>query len=162
MIARSYTKTYDLPICVVRCGNLYGGGDLNLSRLIPGTTLRLLNEEQPVLYSDAKEMTREFIHVQDIISAYMILIEKGIDGEAYNVGASILYKIGDVIDKIRDLINKEIDIKIIKRDLFEIKEQMLNADKLKSLGWNPSLSLDEGLDEAVTWYKARWKRTTCK
>ena len=162
MIARSYAKTYGLPICVVRCGNLYGGGDLNLSRLIPGTTLRLLNGEQPVLYSDAKEMTREFIHVQDIISAYMVLLEKGVDGEAYNVGAGILYKIGDVINKLRDLINKNTNIKVIKRDLFEIKEQMLNADKLKFLGWNPSLSLDEGLDESVAWYKAWWERTTCK
>ena len=162
MIARSYARTYGLPVCVVRCGNLYGGGDLNLSRLVPGTILRLLNNQQPVLYTDAAEMKREFIHVQDIIGAYMTLIESGVPGEAYNVGTAGMYKILDVMNKMREKVNPDVEIDIVERDFFEIQEQCLNSDKLQKLGWKCSLDLDAGLEEAVGWYKKWWEATTVK
>jgi len=152
MIARSYAKTYDLPISIVRCGNLYGGGDLNLSRLIPGTVLRLLNSQQPVLYTDAAGMLREFVHVSDIVSAYFTLMEKGVAGEAYNVGIGKMYKIVDVINMIREQINPDIEIKMVDRDFFEINEQCLNSDKLRALGWTHKLDLNAGLTEAISWY----------
>jgi CDP-glucose 4,6-dehydratase len=159
MIARSYAMTYDLPICVVRCGNLYGEGDLNLSRLIPGTILRLLNGQQPVLYSDAAGMKREFIHVSDAVSAYMTLLEHGMSGNAYNIGTGFMYSIREVIDLIREKIDPSIDIRIVDRELFEINEQCLNADRLRGLGWDISMPLDKGLHQAIGWYRW-WKGQT--
>jgi len=160
MIARSYAKTYDLPICVVRCGNLYGGGDLNLSRIIPGTILRLLNRQRPVLYTDAAEMKREFIHVKDIIQVYMTLVENGVPGEAYNVGTSEMYKIIDLINIIKEKLHSDIDIDIVERKFFEINEQCLNSNKLQALGWKAAINLSEGLDEAIEWYTKWWSETT--
>lgn len=160
MIARSYAKTYDLPICTVRCGNLYGGGDLNLSRLVPGTILRLLNKTSPVLYTDAALMQRELIHVLDAIEAYMILLEKGVPGEAYNIGHGSMYKIGDVMEIIREKINLNIPIKMVARDLFEIDAQALNPGKLMALGWDWKYDLDSGLNEAIEWYTGWWEKTT--
>lgn len=159
MIAQSYAKTYGLPICIVRCGNLYGGGDLNLSRLIPGTILRLLNNESPVLYTDAANMKREFIHVSDVVNAYMILLEKGIAGEAYNIGTGTMYRTEEVINLIRDKINKEIPIRLVDRSFFEIGEQSLNSAKLRQLGWVSQYTLSQGLDETITWYK-QWREKT--
>ena len=160
MIARSYAQTYDLPICVVRCGNLYGGGDLNLSRLIPGTILRLLNKEQPVLYTDAAEMKREFIHVLDTVDAYMAILEHGVPGEAYNIGIGQMHKILDVINRIKDKVNPEIEIRMVDRDFFEINEQSLDSKKLRALGWTHKYDLDMGLEEAVEWYKIWHKKTS--
>ena len=160
MIAQSYAKTYGLPICIVRCGNLYGEGDLNLSRLIPGTILRLLNGESPVLYTDAAEMKREFIHVSDIVSAYMTLLKSGVNGEAYNVGFNRTFKTGDVINLIKEKINPNIAIRMVDRNFFEINEQSLNSDKLRSLGWKPEVSLDTGLEMAIKWYREWHGRTS--
>lgn len=162
MIARSYAKTYDLPICTVRCGNLYGGGDLNLSRLVPGTILRILNGTPPVLYSDAASMKREFIHVEDAVSAYMTLLEKGVPGEAYNIGHGFMHTIQEVMDLIRDKMKTDIPIEIVKRDLFEINAQCLNPGKLQALGWNWEYDLEAGLDEAIEWYTEWWSKTSGK
>jgi CDP-glucose 4,6-dehydratase len=156
MIAQSYSKTYNLPICIVRCGNLYGSEDLNLSRLIPGTILRLLNNEQPVLYTDAGEMIRDFIHVDDVVETYMTLIEKGKIGEAYNVGSNKMHRIKNVIELIRDKVNPNIEIKMVDRAFFEIDEQSLNSEKLRELGWTHKIELSEGLDEAIAWY-TEWR-----
>jgi len=159
MIARSYAKTYGLPICTVRCGNLYGAGDLNLSRLVPGTILRLLNGTSPVLYTDAAMMQREFIHVSDAISAYMVLMEKGVPGEAYNIGHGLMHKIGDIMNMMCMKINENLPIQMVDRDLFEINDQSLNPSKLKALGWDWKYDLSEGLDEAIEWYTKWWKET---
>ena len=156
LIAQSYAKTYNLPICIVRCGNLYGSRDLNLSRLIPGSILRLLNNEQPVLYTDAAKMKREFIHVSDAVAACNTLFKEGIRGEVYNIGTGKMYEIIDVINMIRDKINPQLEIKMVDRNLFELNEQCLNSVKLQRLGWKCQVSLSAGLDEAIPWYK-EWR-----
>jgi len=153
MIAMSYAQTYKLPVCVVRCGNLYGSADLNLSRLIPGNILRLLNGEQPVLYTDAAKMLRELIHFSDLLSAYDLILVKGIPGEAYNIGTGEMHAIKDVIDLIRKKINPDITIRMVQRSFFEITEQSLNASKLNALGWEAKVGLSDGLDEAIDWYR---------
>ena len=152
MVARSYAMTYDLPVVVVRAGNLYGPGDLNTSRLIPRSIIRLLGGQSPVLYGGVDEYIREFIYVDDVVSAYCTLLEKGDNGQAYNVGGSTPQKIGEVIFKIRDLINSEIEVKVEKSGFSEINAQYLDASKLEKLGWSISIDLDEGLTRSIKWY----------
>jgi CDP-glucose 4,6-dehydratase len=158
MVARSYAKTYKLPVMVVRAGNLYGEGDLNTSRLIPNSIIKLLHGESPTLYSGVAGYIREFIYIDNIINAYHTLFEKGIPGEAYNVGGTSPQKILDVITMIRDKINPDIPISIVEREFFEIQKQYLDASKLSSLGWSPVVSISEGLDRTIEWFKARYAR----
>lgn len=153
MVARSYAKTYDLPIVVVRAGNLYGPGDLNTSRLIPRSIIRLLGGRAPVLYSTVAEFVREFIYIEDAFYAFRTLLEHGKSGEAYNIGSTGPLRIGNVIELIRDKIDPSVDIELIDRDFYEIKEQYLDSSKLKALGWSPMVDLDEGLDRAIAWYR---------
>lgn len=153
-IALSYARTYNLPIVVVRAGNLYGPGDLNTSRLIPRSILRLMDGESPMLYREVGEYVREFLYVDDIIRAYEVLFEKGVPGEAYNVGGTPPQKILDVITMIRDKINPNIPIELADKDFNEIKEQYLNADKIKALGWESGVDLSEGLNRTIAWWKS--------
>lgn len=150
-IGLSYARTYDLPIVMVRAGNIYGPGDLNTSRLVPRSILRMLNGDSPVLYSGVAEYRREFIFIDNIVSAFSTLLEKGVRGEAYNVGGTEPRKIIDVISSLRDKINKEIEIEIVEKEFDEIETQYLDASKLMSLGWKPNVSLDEGLDATISW-----------
>ena len=153
MVTRSYANTYNLPIITVRAGNLYGPGDMNTSRLIPRSIIRMLTGNSPVLYSAVAEFVREFIYVDDVFSAFKILLEKGNPGEAYNIGGTTPMKILDVISMIRNKIDSFIDIEIVEKDFYEIREQYLSADKLKSLGWSPTINLSTGIDLAISWYK---------
>lgn len=155
MIARSYANTYKLPAMVVRAGNLYGPGDLSTSRLIPNSILKLLRGNSPMLYSGVAGYVREFIYIDNIITAYDTLFEKGVPGEAYNVGGTPPQKILDVISMIRDKIDPKIDIQIVEKEFYEIQKQYLDASKLMALGWKPEVSLSEGLDRTIAWFKGR-------
>jgi CDP-glucose 4,6-dehydratase len=152
-IARSYALTYDLPVCIVRAGNLYGKGDLNLSRLIPNNVLKLLKGENATLYSGVANYKREFIYIDNIVNAYEVLLEKGVPGEAYNVGDNRPYKILDVITMLKDKINPALSVEILEKDFDEIEEQYLDASKLKALGWTNFVPLSEGLDKTIEWLK---------
>lgn len=153
MVARSYGDTYNLPVVVVRAGNLYGPGDVNTSRLIPRSILRLFDGKAPVLYSGVANYVREFIYVGNIVSAYATLLDKGVPGEAYNVGGTEPQKIIDVIEMVRDKVNPDIEIEIVRKDFYEIEAQYLDATKIMKLGWEPTVSLSEGLDESIVWYR---------
>ena len=150
-IGLSYARTYDLPIVMVRAGNIYGPGDLNTSRLIPRSILRMLAGESPVLYSGVAGYKREFIFIDNIVRAFSTLLLSGIPGEAYNVGGTPPQKIIDVISMLRNKINPEIEIEIVDKEFHEIETQYLDATKLMSLGWEPSITLDEGLDKTIAW-----------
>ncbi len=152
-IGLSYARTYDLPIVMVRAGNIYGPGDLNTSRLVPRSILRMLDGTSPVLYSGVAEYQREFIYIDNIVSAFTTLLEKGVAGEAYNIGGTSPRKIIDVISTLRDKINPEIEIEIVEKEFDEIEVQYLDASKLMALGWEPSVSLDEGLSNTIEWCK---------
>lgn len=153
MITRSYANTYNLPVVVVRAGNLYGPGDLNTSRLIPRSIIRMLSGSSPVLYSSVAEFVREFIYVEDVVEAFKVLLESGSTGEAYNIGGTIPMRILDVISMIKDKIDPTMEISLVDRDFYEIKEQYLSCDKLSSLGWSPTVGLGEGLDKSIAWYR---------
>jgi CDP-glucose 4,6-dehydratase len=154
-IARSYAKTYGLPVIVIRSCNIYGPGDLNFSRLLPKSIVNLLRGESPILYSHASEFIREFVYVEDVDRAFEVLLEKGIPGEAYNIGDTEKFQILQAITKIKNLINPNVPIKIQQVEFSEISEQYLNADKIKKLGWKPAIDFDEGIKRTISFY-SRW------
>jgi len=153
MIARSYASTYGVKAITIRAGNIYGPGDFNMSRLIPKNMIKLYRGESPVLYSHSAEMVREFLYVDDVVEAFKVLFIKGVVGEAYNIGGTEPCKIGDVMERIREIVNPEIPIKIEVVEFGEINAQYLNADKLRFLGWEPLTSLDDGLKKSFEFYQ---------
>lgn len=154
MITRSYAKTYGIPAVTIRAGNIYGPGDFNMSRLVPKNIVKLYLGKSPVLYSHAAEMVREFLYIDDVINAFKILLDRGEVGEAYNIGGTTPMKIGDVVEMMSQLVNPSIPITIEEVEFGEINAQYLNADKLKSLGWEPKFTLKQGLEESFRFYKS--------
>ena len=158
LIASSYCHSYNVPVTIARCGNIYGGGDLNWSRIVPGTVRSLLRGERPMLRSDGT-FRRDYIYVKDVALAYMLLGEKSSDpavrGEAFNFSDEKPLSVLDMVSAIgREMGSKlEPDVRNIAQG--EIRDQYLNAAKArKTLGWRASYDLDAGLRETVAWYRA--------
>lgn len=157
MLARTYAKTYGLAIGVTRCGNIYGGGDLNMSRLIPGTIISVLKDESPIIRSDGTPV-RDYIYVLDAVSAYLTLAEqldrKDVAGQAFNFGTETPVSVLELVKKIITAAGKDIQPKILSEAKNELKAQYLDWNKAKSvLGWKPQHNLDDGLKETIAWYK---------
>jgi CDP-glucose 4,6-dehydratase len=158
LIARSYHETYGLPVAVARCGNIYGGGDLNWSRVVPGTIRSLHFGERPVVRSDGAS-TRDYVYVADAVAAYLRLGERldrrDVRGEAFNFGPSEPRSVCDVVGALQRLMRRE-DLSPDIRDgaTAEIRHQYLSAEKARrTLDWRPRYSLDEGLERSVVWYR---------
>jgi CDP-glucose 4,6-dehydratase len=159
LLARSYALTYDLPVVVTRSANIYGPGDINLSRIIPGTIVAVLKNESPIIRSDGTPL-REFIFVDDVVSAYAKLAEN-IDkakGEAFNVGSDRPVQILELTNRIIDLSGSNGDIEptiMLKSKIeHEIDAQYLSADKIHSLlDWRAEIDLDAGLNISIVWYR---------
>ncbi len=157
LIAQSYYYTYDLPVGITRCGNFYGGGDLNFNRLVPGTIKSVLNNERPVIRSDGKYI-RDYIFILDAVEAYLFLAEK-LDNPtirgAFNFSNESQVTVSDVVKKILELINREnLEPLILNEAKSEIKHQYLSARKAREiLGWKPKYNLETGLRETIKWYK---------
>jgi len=159
LLARSYALTYDLPVVVTRSANIYGPGDINLSRIIPGTIVAVLKNESPIIRSDGTPL-REFIFVDDVVSAYVRLAEN-IDkakGEAFNVGSDQPVQILELTNRIIDLAGSNGDIEptiMLKSKIeHEIDAQYLSADKIHSLlDWRAEVDLDTGLNISIAWYR---------
>ena len=158
LLAQSYGNTYDLPITIARCGNIYGGGDLNWSRIIPGTIRDLLADKQPVLRSDGT-FVRDYVHVDDVVAGYLRLAEvtqnKDINGEAYNFSRDEPLSVMDLYKHIcQATLGKYVEPKVLNTAKSEIKDQHLNSAKAKkSLGWSSQVCLESGLAGTVEWYK---------
>ncbi len=162
LISHTYYKTYKLPVCVTRCGNIYGGGDLNFNRIIPGTIQSVLNNEKPIIRSDGK-FIRDYIYVLDIVDAYLYLAEKmeklDIHGEAFNFSNEQPISVRDIVEKILTLMKRE-DLKpvVLNEASHEIKYQYLSSEKARNmLHWKPQCSLEEGLSETIQWYQDYFK-----
>jgi CDP-glucose 4,6-dehydratase len=159
LIAQSYGSTYGIPVTVARCGNIYGGGDLNWSRIIPGSIRDLINEKRPVLRSDGT-FVRDYVHVDDIVSAYLKLSEvsqtKDINGQAFNFSRDNPSSVLDLYESISiAAVGKFVEPEIQNTAKSEIKDQHLDSSKAKSvLGWESKVTLEDGLEKTVTWYKA--------
>ena len=158
LIARSYHETYGLPVAIARCGNIYGGGDLNWSRVVPGTIRSLHFGERPVLRSDGA-CTRDYVYVEDAVAAYLLLAETleraEVRGEAFNFGPSRPRTVSDVVGALQRLMRREdLDPDIRNAASGEIRHQYVSAEKAqRTLGWQPRYSLDEGLERSVEWYR---------
>jgi CDP-glucose 4,6-dehydratase len=158
LIGRTYNKTYGLPVCITRCGNIYGGGDLNFNRIIPGTIQSIINNERPIIRSDGK-FVRDYIYVMDIVQAYLSLAEKmdelEIHGESFNFSNEQPINVIEIVEIIVKLMNRE-DLKpvILNEVSNEIINQYLSSEKARSvLKWDPRYTLDQGLLETIDWYK---------
>lgn len=158
LIAQAYAKTYDLPISITRCGNIYGGGDLNWSRIVPGTIRSLFRGERPIIRSDGLYV-RDYLYVKDATSGYLRIAEaamQGVTGEAFNIGADARRNVLELVQIIAALMGRtDLDPDIRNVAQAEIHEQWLSAKKAETLiGWTPAYSLEEGLAETIDWYVA--------
>ena len=158
LIAQCFATSYKMPIVISRCGNIYGGGDLNWNRLIPGVIKSLLEDSSPVIRSNG-QFTRDYVYVKDVVDAYLALMEHSdrcnLFGEAYNFGPNRPYTVLEVVKEIQVLMEKE-DIQINIEDTAqgEIKDQSLSSVKITGkIGWQPRYSLELGLNETITWYR---------
>lgn len=158
LLSVAYYKTYKLPVCITRCGNFYGGGDLNFNRIVPGTMRSVIRNERPVIRSDGSYI-RDYIFILDAVEAYLLLAEnmddKGIHGEAFNFSNEIQLTVLEITQKILSLMNREdLQPKILNVVKGEIKHQYLSARKARGiLGWKPKYTLEEGLKETIKWYQ---------
>jgi CDP-glucose 4,6-dehydratase len=156
LVAQSYAISYGLNVNIVRSANIYGG-DMNFSRLIPNTITKILKGEKPVIYSGVMDYKREFIFVDDVCRAYDIISKNGVKGEAYNVGTGEVYRVGDLINTICDIMNWTGGIDIVEKSFPEITTQYLSCDKVKEIGWASEISINEGLEKTINWYKEKYK-----
>jgi len=157
LICRSYFETYELPVCVTRCGNFYGGGDLNFNRIVPGTIRSLVNNKRPVIRSDGTFL-RDYFYIEDGAKSYMLLAEKmeenKIHGEAFNFSTENPQSVLKIVEKIIQAMGSDLEPEILNQATNEIKDQYLSAEKARvMLNWKPTFALEEGLKRTVEWYK---------
>jgi CDP-glucose 4,6-dehydratase len=158
LIATSYWHTYDVPVTIARCGNIYGGGDLNWSRIVPGTIRSILRGERPTLRSDGT-FRRDYIYVKDVARAYMLLGEQACDaavrGEAFNFSDESPLSVLDIVNTIRRLMGSGLEPDVRNVAQGEIRDQFLSAAKARdTLKWRATYDLDTALSDTIAWYRA--------
>ncbi len=159
LIAQSYATTYDLPVAITRCGNFYGGGDLNWNRLVPGTIRSVIRDERPVIRSDG-QYVRDYFYAEDGAAANMILAEAlatrpELRGEAFNFSNETQVTVLELVDRLLTLMDSTLEPDIRNEATNEIRHQYLDATRAReALQWKPQFTLDEGLRRTIDWYKA--------
>jgi CDP-glucose 4,6-dehydratase len=158
LIAQSYAATYGLPVVVTRCGNLFGGGDLNWNRIVPGTIRSVLRGQRPVIRSDGSYV-RDYLYVEDCVSAYMLLAERmdagaQVRGEAFNFSNESQAPVLELVRRILRLMDSDLEPDVRNAASNEIRRQYLSAGKARRLlNWEPLHTLDEGLCKTISWYR---------
>jgi CDP-glucose 4,6-dehydratase len=159
LIAQAYGNTYGLPVAVTRCGNFYGGGDLNWNRIVPGTIRSVLRGERPVIRSDGK-FVRDYFYVEDGAACYLLLaerlLEKGgsLRGQAFNFSNEIQISVSELVNLILDKMESSLEPEIRNEASNEIRHQYLSAGRAREqLGWRPLFTLEEGLTRTISWYR---------
>ena len=159
MMCKTYRTTYNLPVTVLRCGNIYGGGDLNWDRLIPGVIKWLINNEIPVLRSDGN-YKRDWVYVEDVVNAYLkvtnALVENGLNvSDSYNFSSTDYLSVMEVYEKISEIhLGKYVEPIIENKANLEIKDQYLSSEKIfNELGIKSEFEIDTALEMTINWYK---------
>lgn len=156
LLADTYAYTYGLPVAVTRCGNIYGPGDFNFSRLIPEAARCILTGKQLLIRSDGK-FTRDYVYVDDITDGYILLAEKlqklKLRGEAFNFSDENPIGVIELVNKIFGAAGKKPNYKILNQARYEIRDQYLASAKARRvLNWKPLHSLEKGLKKTLGWY----------
>ncbi len=159
LIAQTYAHTYNSPVCIARCGNLYGGGDLHWNRLVPGTIRAAVEGTEPLIRSDGS-MTRDYIYVQDGVNAYLTLAEKmsedaTLNGQAFNFGNNSPLSVLELVHEILKVADRaDLQPRILNQANNEIPAQYLDSSRaMRVLGWEPQYTLQDGLRETLDWYR---------
>jgi len=155
LIAQSYFKTYDLPVAITRCGNIYGPGDLNFSRIVPGAIKSGLLNKTLQIRSDGK-FIRDYIFMDDVVDGNMKIAEniEKTKGEAFNLSTNNRLSVLEVVEKVSKVMNKKIDVKVLDKAKNEIRDQYLSSEKAKKvLNWEAKHSFEEGVKKTIDWYK---------
>lgn len=158
-IAQTYAQTYGSPVAITRCGNFYGGGDLNWNRIVPGTIRSVMRGQPPIIRSDG-QYVRDYFYVEDGAAAYTLLAEKlaldpeNLSGQAFNFSNEIQVTVLELVNRILTLMDSSLKPDILSQASNEIRHQCLSATKARTmLDWRPLFSLDEGLRRTIDWYK---------
>lgn len=158
LIAHTYAKTYELPVAITRCGNFYGGGDLNWNRIVPGTIRSILRGQNPIIRSDGM-FIRDYFYVEDGAEAYIALAEAlaanpEMRGEAFNFSYENYQTVLQIVEKILSLMGSSLIPEILNEANNEIRSQSLDAAKArKLLHWTPVTGFEIGLQKTIAWYK---------
>jgi CDP-glucose 4,6-dehydratase len=158
ILAQTYAATYGLPVAITRCGNFYGGGDLNWNRLVPGTIRSILRAERPIIRSDG-DYQRDYFYVEDGVSAYLLLAtrlwtDESLHGRAFNFSNESRVTTLDLVRTILRHMGSSLPPEVRNEVSNEIRDQFLNAERARTqLGWHPEFTLDEGLRRTIEWYR---------
>jgi CDP-glucose 4,6-dehydratase len=159
ILARCYARTYGLPVAITRAANVYGGGDLNFSRIVPGTIRSILRDEDPIIRSDGTPL-RDYVYVDDVVEGYLALAERlpdpALSGEAFNLGANAPLSVTEIVRLIlAEAGNPPLEPRILGNgELREIKAQFLDSSKaLRVLEWRATTPISDGIERTLAWYR---------
>jgi CDP-glucose 4,6-dehydratase len=158
LIAQAYGKTYGQRVAITRCGNFFGGGDLNWNRLVPGTIRSVIRGERPIIRSDG-QFVRDYFYVEDGVAAYLLLAERlaaapELSGQAFNFSNEIQWTVLDLVHCILREMNSRLEPDIRNEASNEILRQYLSAERARNvLGWGPLFTVEEGLRRTIAWYR---------
>ena len=158
LVAQSFARVYGSPVAITRCGNFYGGGDLNWNRIVPGTIRSIVRGERPVIRSDGT-FVRDYIYAEDAVGAYLFLAEhlarnEKLRGEAFNFSNENQVTVRELVDRILKMMGSSLKPEVLNETSNEIRHQYLSAEKARRLlGWRPQFTLDSGLERTIGWYR---------
>lgn len=164
VIARTFATAYELPIAITRLANVYGGGDTNWSRVVPGTIRSLIKDRRPIIRSDGTP-ERDFLYVEDAVDAYLTIGQSLDDrrrwGSAWNAGHGDPMSVLEVVRRIISVSGKDLEPEVLGEPQQEIDRQFLDATKIREeLGWSPEWDIESGLGKAYEWYQQRLSEPT--
>ncbi|MFZ5800896.1 MAG: NAD-dependent epimerase/dehydratase family protein [Candidatus Omnitrophota bacterium] len=162
LLANTYANTFKLPVCVTRCGNIFGAGDFNFSRLIPDAICCAVSGKTLKIRSNGK-FIRDYIYVKDIVAGYLLLgrkmYQKNLSGKAFNFSDERPLSVLQMVKLVGKAASVPLRYEILNQAQYEIKRQYLcSAAARRILRWRPRYSLSKALQETVAWYKSRGQR----